>query len=104
MATCLLEARDLPPYLCAEVVNYVSYIHNKVPHKSVARVTPFEVLMGHKANVSHLSVFGSKAWAKIATDKKKSFQPSRNYILQGYTYDENAYKIMVIATIRCFIK
>ena len=75
MATCMLEARDIPPYMWVEVVNCDSYIQNMVPHKSVSKVTPFEALMGHKPDVSRLRVFGSIAWAKISFDKRKSFQP-----------------------------
>ena len=42
MATFLLEATDLPPYLWDEALNYDSYIHNIVPHKSMVWVTPFK--------------------------------------------------------------
>ena len=49
---------------------------------------PFKVLMGHKPNVSHLIVFGSKAWATIPTDKGKAFQAqSSECILLGYVDD-----------------
>ena len=74
MATCLLEARNIPPYLWVEEVNYSSYIQNIVPHNSLIRFTPFKSLMGQTTNVSHLRVFFSKAWAIFATDKRKSFQ------------------------------
>ena len=60
METCLLKEKYLHPYLWVEVVNYASYIQNRVPHKSMIRATPFEALLGHKANGSHLRVFGSK--------------------------------------------
>ena len=74
MTTYLLQAKNLPPSLWEEAVNYASYIHNRVPHKSVVGATPFEALHGHKPNVSHLRVFGSKAWARIPIDKRKAFQ------------------------------
>ena len=61
MATCLLEARNIPPYLWAKAVNCASYIHNRASHKSMIGVTPFEEFMGHKLNVSHLRVF----WLQI---------------------------------------
>ena len=68
METCLLQAKNLPPYLCAEAINYASYIQNRVPYKSMVGATPFESLHGNKPNVSHLRVFGSKAWARIHMD------------------------------------
>ena len=74
METCLLQANNSPPSLWAEAVNCASYIQNRVPHKLVVGATPFEALLGHKPNVSHLRVFGSKAWAIIPNDKRKAFQ------------------------------
>ena len=74
METYLLLAKNIPPSLWDEVLNYASYIQNRVPYKSMVRATPFESLHGNKPNVSHLRVFGSKAWAKIPIDKRKAFQ------------------------------
>ena len=74
MATCLLHGKNLPPSLWVEAVNYASYLQNKVPHKSVVGATPFKTLHRHKPNVSHLIVFGSKAWDRIPLDKRKAFQ------------------------------
>ena len=61
METCLLQAKNLPPSLWEETVNYASYIQNRVPHKSVIGATPFKELLVHKPGVSHLRVFGSKS-------------------------------------------
>ena len=68
-------------------------------------VTPFKSLMGHKPNVSHLRAFGSKAWARIPTDKRKSFQAqSSECILMGDFDDAKAYKLMELATKKCIIE
>ena len=68
-------------------------------------VTPFEALHGYKTNVSHLRFFGSKSWARIPLDKRKAFQAQRSEcILFGYVDDEKAYKLMEVATRRCFIE
>ena len=61
METCLLHGKNLPPSLWAEAVNRASYLQNRVPHKSLVGVTPFEALHGYNPNVSHLRAFGSKA-------------------------------------------
>ena len=42
METCLLQEKNLPPSLWEEDINYASYIHNRVPHKSVVEDTPFK--------------------------------------------------------------
>ena len=70
----------------------------------MVRVTPFEALMGHKPNVSHVIFFGSKAWAIILADKIKSFQAqSSECILLGFADDAKANKIMDLATKKFFI-
>ena len=67
--------------------------------------TPFEELHGHKANVSHLRVLGSKSWARIPMDKRKAFQAqSSECIFLGYADDEKYYKLMEVSTRRCFIE
>ena len=80
-------------------------MQNRVPHKSVVGVTPFEALHGYMPNVSNLRVFSYKAWAKIPLDKRKAFQSqSSEFILLGYAKDEKSYKLMEVATRRCFIE
>ena len=74
MTTYLLQAKNIPPSLWEETVNCDSYIHSIIPHKLVVGATPFEELHGHNPNVSHLRVFGSKAWDRIPIDKRKAFQ------------------------------
>ena len=104
METCLLHAKYLHPSLWAEVVNCASYLQNIVPHKSVVGVTPFEALHGYKPNVSHLRVFGSKYWARIPLEKRKAFQAQiSECILLRYADDAKDYKLMEVATRRCFI-
>ena len=35
-------------------------------------ITPFEAWSGHKPDVTHFRTFGSKAWARIPTEKRKA--------------------------------
>ena len=65
MATCMMEAKTLPPKYWTEAINYVSYIQNRVPHKHLDGMTPFEEWSGQKPDVTHFRIFGSKAWARI---------------------------------------
>ena len=68
-------------------------------------VTPFKALHGYKPNVSHMIFFGSKSWDRIQIDKRKDFQSqSRECILLGYGEDAKSYKLMEVATRRCFIE
>ena len=65
MATCMIEAKDLNPNIWDETINYAAYIHNKSLDKSMSGKTPYEAWFGHKPNISHFRIFGSRAWAQI---------------------------------------
>ena len=75
MATCMLEAKNLPPTFWAEAINCAYYIQNRVPHKYLDGITPFEAWSGHKPDVTHFRIFGSRAWDRIPTKKRKALQP-----------------------------
>ena len=93
MATCMMEAKTLPPNFWAEAIKYASYIHNGVPHKYLDGITPFESWSGNKTDVTHFRIFGSKAWARIPTEKRKDLQAqSQEFLFVGY-YDIQKGKI-----------
>ena len=72
MATCMMEAKTLPPKYWAEAINCATYIQNRVPHKQLDGMTLFEAWSGHKPDVTHFRIFGSRAWARIPTEKRKA--------------------------------
>ena len=71
MATCMMESKNLPPKFWDRAINYASYIQNRVLHKQIYEITPFEVWSGNKLDVTHFRIFGSKSWARIPTEKRK---------------------------------
>ena len=75
MATCMMEAKTLPPKIWAKAINCTSYIQNKVPHKHLDGMTPFESWSGHKPDVTDFRIFGSKTWDRIPTEKRTALQP-----------------------------
>ena len=71
----MMEAKTKPPNFWAEAINYASYIHNRVPHKHLDGMTPFEAWSRHKPDVTHFRIFGSRDWARIPIEKRKALQP-----------------------------
>ena len=71
----MMEAKIFPPKFWAKDINCASYIQNRVPHKQLDGMTPFEYWSGNKPDVTHFRIFGSKAWARIPTEKRKALQP-----------------------------
>ena len=85
MATCMMEAKKFPPKFWAKAINCASYFHNRVPHNQLDGMNPFESWSGHKPDVTHFRIFGSKAWARIPTEKRKDLQPqSKECLFVGY--------------------
>ena len=82
METYMIEAKTFPPKFWAEAIKCASYIQNRVPHKQIYGMTPFEAWSGHKPDVTHFRIFGSKAWARIPTEKRKALQPqSQDFLI-----------------------
>ena len=69
----MMEAKNLPSKYWDEAINYAAYIQNRVPHKQLDGMNPFEAWSGHKPDVTHFRIFGSRAWARIPTEKRKDF-------------------------------
>ena len=81
----MIEAKDLSPKLQDEAINYVAYIQNRDILKSVSGKAPYEAWFGQKPNISHFKIFGSRAWARIPSEKRKDLQPqSKECIMVGY--------------------
>jgi IS30 family transposase len=53
-----------------EVVNMAVYIKNQCPTKALDSKTPQEAWSGRKPDVSHLKVFGCKAFAHVPNEKR----------------------------------
>jgi transposase InsO family protein len=69
MENCMLQSNSLALKLWVEVINCATYIQNRVPHKSLKGITPFEAWCGKKPKVSHFRIFGCRARAHIPSDK-----------------------------------
>ena len=72
----MIDAKDLSPKIWVEAINFIAYIHNNYLHKSVKWKTPYEAWFGHKPNISHFRIFGSREWARIPSEKRKALQPN----------------------------
>ena len=71
----MMEAKDFPQKFWAEAIKCASYIQNRVPHKHIYGINPLKSWSGHKPDVTHFRIFGSRAWARIPTEKRKALQP-----------------------------
>eukprot|EP00253_Pinus_taeda_P009322 PITA_09322 len=75
--------------------DFSRFTWDRIPHKAVKGTTPFECWTGNKLKVSHLRIFGSRAWAHILTDKKKALEPqSVEYLFFGYPHSVKGYILL----------
>jgi hypothetical protein len=77
MESCMLHANSLPQILWDEALNCATYIQKIFPHRYVKDKTTYEAWSGLKPEVTHFRIFGSCAWAKIISDKRKALDPHR---------------------------
>jgi hypothetical protein len=58
---------------------------NRSPHRFFKDKTPYEAWSGLKLEVTHFHIFGSRAWARITSKKRKALDPqSTECIFVGY--------------------
>uniref|UniRef100_A0A1Y1L7N3 Integrase catalytic domain-containing protein n=1 Tax=Photinus pyralis TaxID=7054 RepID=A0A1Y1L7N3_PHOPY len=92
-ARCMLIEAGLPHYFWAEAVNTAVYLLNRSPCKSVEK-TPEEMWTGRVPTLSHLHIFGCKAFGHVPTEKRKKLDHrSTPSIFIGYCTDKKAYRL-----------
>ena len=101
----MMEAKNLPPNFWTEAINCASYIQNRVAHNKLDGMPLFEAWSRYKPDVTHFNIFGSKAWARIPTEKRKALQPqSQECLFVGYSEDSKGYKMIKFSTNKAFIE
>lgn len=92
MARAMLTGADLPRGLWAEAVTTAAKIRNCIPLKRLNNKTPQEAFTGHKPDIGHLRIYGSKAYVLINEGKRSKFDPkSEEMRLVGYAH--KAYRL-----------
>ncbi|GBL75184.1 Retrovirus-related Pol polyprotein from transposon TNT 1-94 [Araneus ventricosus] len=93
MTRCLLSEANLPQRFWAEAAMTATYLQNRLPTKPKGK-TPYELWTNHKPNLSHIRVFGCKAYAYIQKQKRgKLDSKSVEGIFLGYDYRSKGYRI-----------
>ena len=101
----MILARYLSPMIWVEDIICDSHIQNKFFHKSVNGKTPYKAWFGHKPNVSNFMIFGTRAWARIPSEKRKDLQTQRKeFIMVVYGEEKKCYKIFGTSTLNTFVE
>lgn len=93
MARCLLLQSNLPLSFWTEAIATAAYIRNRSLAKSLNEMTPFEVKIGTKPDVSNFKIFVCKAFALDKTQKEKFQSRSKECIFVGFSSESKAYRL-----------
>jgi hypothetical protein len=87
--------------LQGKAMNTMVSIKNRCPTKAFNSKTPQEAWSGRKPDVSHMRVFGCKAFAHVPNEKRTKLQSkSMPCVFLGYYEGTKAYRLMCLKTKR----
>jgi hypothetical protein len=90
----MLEDSGLGKELWAKAMVTANYTHNRLPSR-VHGKTPWEKFFGEKSDVSHMRVFGVRAYMHIPKENRKKMQSvSERGVFVGYEPDYKTYKVL----------
>jgi hypothetical protein len=99
MASCMLHEKSFPQRVWVEALNCKKYIQNRYPHRCVNDKTPYEAWCGLKLEVTHFCIFGSHAWARIPSEKRKELDPQRTEcIFVSYPDGVKGYRLIDLSS------
>lgn len=74
------------------MANTAAYLRNFIPLERLNGKTPYEIWFGHKPDVSHLRVIGSRAFAHVPNGRKLDNR-AKELILVGYEPKSHSYRL-----------
>jgi hypothetical protein len=69
-ARAMLLGRDMPKFLWVEVLNYTTWLKNRLPSHSTLGKTPYELVNKSKPNLVLAHEFGTSVYVHITTRGK----------------------------------
>lgn len=71
--------------LWTEAIGTAAYLRNRVPNRGINTTTPYSEWFGKKPDITHLRVFGAKAFVRIPDSLRHKMDPkARKTIFVGY--------------------
>lgn len=104
MVRSMLFDANLPPTFWEEAANTAVYIRNRAPNSTLNNVTPHEVWTGQPADLSHLRVFGCRAWVHVPDEVRRQLEPkSVPAVMLGYENDSTStYRVWLVESQRTY--
>ena len=94
-AKVMLNDAKLSKHFWEDSVHTSNYIHNRLPHRGINNIIPYERLNKSKVDYSNIRVFGCKVYYFIPKSFRTKFQNNSSPgIFLGYSDNPRAYKIL----------
>ncbi|KMS64522.1 hypothetical protein BVRB_019420, partial [Beta vulgaris subsp. vulgaris] len=86
-----------PEIFWTNAASNATWIHNRVPlDRHQGKTTPFEVLTGHRPNLSRARVWGCEAWVMIRRPKKDKLKPkAERAVYIGVSTSKKAWEFLI---------
>ena len=92
----MLHDQNLHFSFWAEATTTIVYIQNRCPHSILENITPKEVFIGKKPNLSHLRIFGYPVYIHVLKERRSKLEPSgKKGIFVGYSENSKGYRVYV---------
>lgn len=89
----LLSDASLASSFWGEALSSFIHVLNRSPSSAVDGKTPYEAFYHRKPDVSHLRVWGCRAYVHVQKAKRRAFQPkSQPHVFIGYPIDYKGWK------------
>ena len=70
MVRCMLVDSGLPHFLWRELMMTASYLCNRIPHSALKLETPYKMLYGKDADLSHFRIMEARAFVHTKDTNK----------------------------------
>jgi transposase InsO family protein len=93
-ARSMLHARNMAYEFWGEAVSTAAYLRNRNCTKAIKDMTPEEAWSGSKPDVSHLRIFGTRAFVHVPKERRSKLDPkTMQCIMVGYCEGSKAYRL-----------
>lgn len=91
---CMMLFSGVPMKLWAEAACCAAYLVNRTSTKAIEMKTPEEVWSGRRPSVSHLRIFGCKAFSLIPKQLRHKLEATlKEGIMVGYPDNSAGYRV-----------
>lgn len=103
-AECMRLHANLPQAFWGDSVAASVYIYNRFPHSALNYQTPYEKWFGRTPTLSHMRVFGCKAWIHRQNRPHPRLTPKSSHVIFiGYAHRQKAYRFWNFQTNRSIV-